>query len=95
MNAMTAPVAIRVARQGRQSAAVETLRDCRDELTAHRAEALELVDAMWPMLTRLELVAREVGPTALQTVYRLEAFLARYERHHLPDEPDPAAASAW
>lgn len=93
MNAMTAPVAIRPAGKGRQPAYVETLRDARDELTAHHAEALGLVDAMWPMLTRLELVAREVGPTALQTVYRLEWLLARYERHHLPDDAGPAMAS--
>lgn len=91
---MGAVVAIARSGRGRQRAAVEQLADARDELTAHRHEALAFVDAAWPLLSRLEVVAREIGPTALQTVLTLEAMLARYERRHVPTEPDPASAVA-
>ena len=77
---MTAAVAGAI--QGRPSKArldglAEDLRDAQDELAAHHAEALDLVDALWPLLSRLELVAQHIGPTALQTVYAIEAKLAK------------------
>jgi len=66
--------------KGRQPKHVEDLRDRRDELEAHRQEALAFADLCWPLLSRLEVVAREIGPLALQTVLILEVHLARYER---------------
>lgn len=68
--------------------------DQRDELEAHRQEALAFADLCWPLLTRLEVVAQAVGPLAHQTVLTLEAHLARYERRHLEPEPEPVAMAA-
>lgn len=93
MTATVAPIR-RTAGKGRQPASVELARDLRDELAAHHAEALDLVDACWPLLSRLELVAQHIGPAALQTVYMLEAKLASYERRHLDPGPDAPAVAA-
>ncbi len=84
--APTLPTPIRPAGSGRQSATVEALRDARDDLRAHNREALDLVDACWPLVSRLELAAIEIGPVAMHTVATLRHLLARYERRHLPDE---------
>ena len=88
---MTATV-VRIGRQGRQAAAVERLRDQRDELTAHCAEALGFVDAAWPHVSALERMAIEIGPEALRHAVALGRLLDRYERHHLGDEDAPALA---
>lgn len=93
---MTAAVAqiARATGKGRQPRIVEELQDARDELEAHRQEALAFADDAWPMLSRLEHVAQAVGPIAYQTVMALEAMLARYERRHLDPEPEPPAVAA-
>lgn len=79
---------------GRPTKEATDLRDAHDELAAHHAEALALVDACWPLLSRLELVAQHIGPVALQTVYMLEAKLASYEHRHLPTDPGAPAVAA-
>jgi hypothetical protein len=82
---VNAPVALR----GRPRRA-----DPRDDLSAHVAEALEFVDACWPLVSRLEVVARECGPEAYQTALMLGQYLARYERRHLPDGDGGLAVAA-
>ncbi len=84
----------RLAGKGRQLRIVEAQMDAADELEAHRLEAIKFVDFCWPLLTRLELVARECGPVAFNTVMALEAALGSYERRHLPPEPEPPAVAA-
>lgn len=82
----------RSAGRGRQPRTVEQLAELREELAAHRHEALTFADNAWPLLSRLEVVAREIGPVAYQTVLTLEALLARYERRHIDPEPTAVAA---
>lgn len=79
--------------RGRQPAAVEARTDARDELTAHNAEALAFCDAVWPLVSRLELAAQHLGPVTHQVALALIARLASYERRHLPDG-DPMALEA-
>ena len=86
MAALAAVVPIRSRGRGRQSATVEALRDARDDLRAHRDEALAFCDAAWPLVSRLELAAMHLGPAAHQTAIALEILIARYERRHLPDD---------
>lgn len=68
--------------------------DRRDELEAHRQEALAFVDECWPLVSRLEVAAQALGPIAHQTVLALGARLARYERRHLDPEPEAPAVAA-
>lgn len=94
---MATPAVVQIPRaagRGRQPRSVEAATELREELEAHRLEALRLADLMWPLLSRLEVVAREIGPIAYQTVMALEAMLARYERRHLDPEPDLPAVAA-
>lgn len=78
---------------GRQPRSVEQLRDQRDELAAHHAEALAFCDSVWPLVSRLELAAQHLGPVTHQVALALIARLASYERRHLPDG-EPVAAEA-
>jgi hypothetical protein len=80
-------LAPRSGRQGRQPRAVEELRDNRDELIAHRAEALKLVDDAWPHVSALQRVAVEIGPLALKHALELGRLLRSYERRHSPEPP--------
>ncbi len=68
--------------------------DTRDELTAHCAEALALVDEAWPHVSALERMAIELGPLALRHTIALGRLLARYEaRHRAPDDPAAEAVA--
>lgn len=80
--AMTAP---RRAGMGRQPRAVEQLRDERDDLAAHNAEAIAFCDSIWPLVSRLELAAQHLGPVTHQIALQLIARLSSYERRHLPE----------
>jgi hypothetical protein len=72
----------------------EQIDDNRDELTAHNAEALGLVEAARPLVNGLEIVAREVGPSALALARSLGSLLASYETRHLPHDPTPVPLEA-
>jgi hypothetical protein len=77
---------LRLVGSGRQKAAVEAERTAVEELRVHEDEALKLCDGLWPLVRRLEYLARELGPEAMQTVLGLSYLIARYERQHLPDD---------
>ncbi len=79
MNAMLAPESIDAIRARKADHRTEAS-DLRMELTARRLDALELVEAAQPFLSRLELVAHEVGPVAYQHVAALRSLLARHAR---------------
>lgn len=68
--------------------------DERDEVEAHRQEALAFVDEAWPLVSVFELIAREIGPQAYQAALRLGRLLSSYEARHLPLDPEPAEAAA-
>jgi hypothetical protein len=68
--------------------------DTRDDLSAHCTAALELVDDCWPLVSALERVSVELDPRIQHVVRRLGYLLARYERQHLPPEPEPLEAAA-
>lgn len=63
--------------------------DLRMEIAARRMDAFDLVDAAQPYLSRLELVAHEVGPVAYQHVAALRGLLARHARQWT-EGPDAA-----
>lgn len=90
---MAIAAAPRSSRSGRQPRAVEQLRDQREDLAAHNAEALAFCDSIWPLASRLELAAQHLGPVTHQVALALIARLASYERRHLPDG-DPMALEA-
>ena len=79
MSAMRAPVSLEAVRQRRADHRTEA-DYLRMELTARKSEALRLVAASQPYLNRLELVAHEVGPTAMATVMGLSSLIARHGR---------------
>lgn len=79
---------------GRQPLVVEQLRDRRDELEAHNAEALAFCDSVWPIVSRLEVAAQHLGPVTHQLTLQLIARLAAYERRHLPEDPATSEAAA-
>lgn len=54
--------------------------DLRMELGVRKAEAIRLVVDSQPYLARLELVAHEVGPVAMQHVLGLRMRLDRFAR---------------
>lgn len=97
-------VASRPSGKGRQPAAVEDLRDRREELTAHVAEALAFVDRAAPLARQLELAleAIVVADDQARPLWRhlhniaggLLYELERYERQHLPPAPEPAVELA-
>ena len=88
--------------KGRQPRRIEDLRDRREELAAHQAEALEHVDRARPLALRLELALEAIatGDETASPLWRhllniaggLLYELDRYERRHLPETPEPVVA---
>jgi len=62
----------------------------RMELDVARTEAIRLVIDCQPHLARLEMVAHEIGPVALQSVFALRVLLDRNIERRTP-RPDGAA----
>lgn len=79
MAAMRAPESIEAIRARKADHRTES-EELRMELATRKAEALRLVTDSQPYLSRLELVAHEVGPVAMQHVLALRGLLARHGR---------------
>lgn len=77
-----APV-VRPAGRGRQPAAVERERDLRDELVAHRAEAVAFVNGVMPLVSRLAYAASYLDPATNQCGRAAVDRLARYRARHV------------
>lgn len=60
--------------------------DLRMELAVRKADALNLVGAAAPFLNRLEMVATEIGPTAVASVMGLRSLLDRHARQWTPED---------
>lgn len=90
MNAMLAPESIDDLRARKADHRTEA-GDLRMELTARGVEARMLVVNAEPFLNRLEMVATEIGPTALASVMGLRALLSRHGRQW-DEGPDGSAA---
>lgn len=88
MASNAAPVSLDAHRSRKADVRTEAV-DLRMELDARKTEALRLVVSAQPYIHRLEMVAREIGPEAMQTVYGLGYLIARYGRQW--DDPEPAA----
>lgn len=89
MAAQKAPESIDDIRARKQDVRGEVA-DLRAELHARAIEARMLVVNAAPFLNRLEMVATEIGPTALASVMGLRALIARHGRQW--DDPEGDAA---
>jgi hypothetical protein len=83
---MTSPVIdLDKARMGRPSREFTELyrraaQDQRMELRVWREETAEMVEAILPHLARLEMVARDLGPTAMASVYAIRGAVDSHAR---------------
>ena len=89
MNAMRAPESLAELRARKADHRTEA-DNLRIELRVAHTEAVRLVIAAQPHLSRLEMVAREIGPTAMQSVFALRNLLDRNVEQRSTD-PEPAA----
>lgn len=93
MSAMHAPVSLAEVRKQRKADHRTEVADLRMELEARRSEAIRLVIDAQPLLSRLELIAHEVGPVAFQHVAALRGLLARHAARWEPEPDDDGAAA--
>lgn len=87
--AMRAPESIDALRQRKADHRTEAS-DLRMELDVARTDAIRLSVEAGPHLNRLEMVAREIGPTAMQSVYAVRFLLDRNVVRRTPPTGDAA-----
>jgi hypothetical protein len=90
MAAMRAPESIDELRARKADHRTEAS-DLRMELDVAHSEAIRLVIDAQPHLNRLEMVAHEIGPTALQSVQAVRALLERNVTRRTPNPEGTAA----
>lgn len=95
-----APARATVYQFGRPSKAhlhalTERAEEAEAEVLARHNEAIELVNELRPLISRLIPGSLEIGPRHYQTVAAALARLARYESRQFPDpDDDPEALAA-